>query len=197
RAGIGEASIPIDDGLRAAFTDASRRLPELWHGSALTTARKKALLRCLIDIPVAVGSLAALSRHTELEARILELAREGQGDEAIAAALTADGHRSPMCDRVLPSTVRSIRLRHGLLLKRSQSHPRRVPGHLTISQLAARLGVSASWIYDRVHNGTTAITRDEHTGLYLFPDAPGTLDQLRRLRAGELDQIAFGTELGS
>ena len=42
RAGIGEASVPIDDGLRAAFTDASRRLPELWHGSALTTARKKA-----------------------------------------------------------------------------------------------------------------------------------------------------------
>ena len=40
-------------------------------------------------------------------------------------------------------------------------------------------------------------TRDERTGLYLFPDAPGTLDQLRRLRAGELDQIAFGTELGS
>ena len=224
RAGIGEASVPIDDGLRAAFTDASRRLPELWHGSALTTARKKALLRCLIDklvihrsapdtirmrlvwrggdasaldIPVAVGSLAALSRHAELEARILELAREGQGDAAIATTLTADGHRSPMRDRVLPSTVRIIRLRHGLLLKRSQSHPRRVPGHLTIPQLAARLGVSASWIYDRVHNGTIAITRDEHTGLYLFPDAPGTLDQLRRLRAGELDQIAFGTELGS
>ena len=93
--------------------------------------------------------------------------------------------------------VRAWRLRHGILLTRSQSHPRRVPGHLTIPQLAARLGVSASWIYDRVHNGTIAITRDEHTGLYLFPDAPGTLDQLRRLRAGELDQIAFGTELGS
>ena len=150
-----------------------------------------------LDIPVAVGSLAALSRHAELEARILELAREGQGDEAIAAALTADGHRSPMRDRVLPSTVRIIRLRHGILLKRSQSHPRRVPGHLTISQLAARLGVSAYWIYDRIHNGTIAITRDERTGLYLFPDAPGTLDQLRKLRAGELDQIAFGTELGS
>src|SRR5215208_1615627 len=224
RAGIGEASVPIDDGLRAAFTDASRRLPELWHGSALTTARKKALLRCLIDklvihrsapdtirmrlvwrggdasaldIPVAVGSLAALSRHAELEARILELAREGQGEAAIAAALTADGHRSPMRDRVLPSTVRSIRLRHGILLKRSQSPPRRVPGHLTIPQLAARLGISAYWIYDRVHNGTIAITRDERTGLYLFPDAPGTLDQLRSLRAGELDQIAFSIELGS
>ena len=32
RAGIGEASVPIDDGLRAAFTDASRRLPS--YGTA-------------------------------------------------------------------------------------------------------------------------------------------------------------------
>jgi hypothetical protein len=171
------------------------------HRSAPDNIRMRIVWRggdaSALDIPMAVGSLAALSRHAELEARILELAREGQGDEAIAAALTADGHRSPMRDRVLPSTVRIIRLRHGILLKRSQSHPRRVPGHLTIPQLAARLGVSAYWIYDRVHNGTIAITRDERTGLYLFPDAPGTLDQLRRLRAGELDQIAFGTELGS
>src|SRR3954471_20292205 len=114
----------------------------------------------------------------------------GEAAAKRAGALGRRGHGGS-------ATVRSIRLRHGILLKRSQSHPRRVPGHLTISQLAARLGVSASWIYDRVHNGTIAITRDEHTGLYLFPDAPSTLDQLRRLRAGELDQIAVGTELGS
>ncbi len=224
RAESGEAPVTIDDALRAAFTDAGQRLPELWHGSVLTTARKKALLRCLIDkvvihraapdtihmrlvwrggdasaldVPVAVGSLAALSRHEELEARILELARAGHGDEAIAAELTAAGHRSPMRERVLPSTVRIIRLRHGILLKRSQSHPRRLPGRLTIPQLAAQLGVSAHWIYDRVHNGSIAVTRDEHTGLYLFPDAPGTLDGLQKLRAGELDQIAFDTEMGS
>src|SRR5689334_17389242 len=177
RTELGEARVTVDDNLRAAFADAGRRLPELWRGSALTAARKKALLRCLIDkvvihrsapdnihvrivwrggdasevdTPAAVGSLAALSRHAELEARILELARAGRGDEAIAAELTADGHRSPMRERVLASTVRIIRLRHGVLLKRSQSHPRRLPGRLTIPQLAAQLGVRAHWIYDRV-----------------------------------------------
>jgi hypothetical protein len=132
-----------------------------------------------------------------LEARILELARAGHGDDAaIAAELTADGHRSPMRERVLPSTVQTIRLRHGVMLKRSQSHPRHVPGRLTIPQLAARLGVSAHWIYDRVHNGAIAITRDEHTGLYPLPDAPSTLDRLQQLRAGELERLAFDTELG-
>ncbi len=224
RAEVGEAPVTIDDKLRAAFADAGRRLPELWHGSVLTTARKKALLRCLLDkvvihraapdtihmrlvwrggdasalnVPVAVGSLAALSRHEEMEARILELARAGHGDAAVAAELTAAGHRSPMRDRVLPSTVQIIRLRHGVLLKRNQSHPRHVPGHLTIPQLAAQLGVSAHWIYDRIHNGTIAVTRDECTGLYLFPGEPGTLKGLRKLRDGELDRIAFDTEMGS
>src|SRR6185312_10296749 len=79
------------------------------HRSAPDNIRMRLVWRggdtSALDIPVAVGSLAALSRHAELEARILELAREGQGDAAIAAALTADGHRSPMRDRVLPSTV--------------------------------------------------------------------------------------------
>src|SRR4051794_17395622 len=84
-----------------------------------------------------------------------------------------------------------------VMLKRSQSHPRHVPGRLTIPQLAAQLGVSAHWIYDRVHNGAIAITRDEHTGLYLFPDAPSTLDRLQKLRAGELERLAFDAELGS
>ncbi len=225
RTELGEARVTVDDDLRAAFADAARRLPELWRDSALTEARKKALLRCLIDkvvihrsapdtihvrivwrggdasevdVPAAVGSLTALSRHEELEARILELARAGYGDDAaIAAELTADGHRSPMRERVLPSTVQIIRLRHGVMLKRSQSHPRHVPGRLTIPQLAAQLGVSAHWIYDRVHNGAIAITRDEHTGLYLFPDAPSTLDRLQKLRAGELERLAFDTGLGS
>src|ERR1700759_213134 len=49
RAEAGEVPGTVDEALRAAFADAGRRLPELWHGSALTRARKKALLRCLID----------------------------------------------------------------------------------------------------------------------------------------------------
>jgi hypothetical protein len=102
-----------------------------------------------------------------------------------------------MREQVLPSTVQIIRLRHGVMLKPSQSHPRHVPGRLTIPQLAAQLGVSAHWLYDRVHNGTIAITRDKHTGLYLFPDAPSTLERLQKLRAGELGRIELDTELSS
>src|SRR5215211_6631167 len=216
-----KAAEAIDDELRAAFANAGRRLPELWHGAALTSARKKALLRCLIDkvvihrtapdtihvrivwrggdvstfdVSVSVGSLAALSRNKEMQARILELARAGGSDEAIAAELSAAGHRSPTREQVLPSTVRGIRLRLGLLRARSQSHPRRVPGCLTIPQLAAQLRVSAHWIYDRIHNGTIAIARNIPTGLYLFPDTPATLTGLQKLKAGEVEQIAFGAE---
>jgi len=144
---------------------------------------------------VPVGSLAALSRHKEMEDRILDLARAGRSDEAIAGELTAIGHRSPMRDRVLPSTVRNIRLQHGILQKQSQSHPRRVPGCLTVPQLAAQLDVTAHWIYDRINNGTIAIARDERTGLYMFPDHPNTLAKLQELRAGEIERLAFDAKM--
>ena len=219
-----EAPVMISEELRVAFTNAGRRLPELWHTPSLTTARKKALLRCLIDkvvihrvapdtihvrivwrggdastfdVPVSVGSLAALSRHQELEARILDRAQAGHSDEAIAVEMTVAGHRSPMRQQVLPSTVRSIRLQHGILQKRSQSHPRRVPGYLTVPQLAAQLDVTVHWIYDRIHNGTIAIARDERTGLYLFPAHSNTLTKLRKLKAAEIGGIEFETRMAS
>jgi DNA invertase Pin-like site-specific DNA recombinase len=219
-----EVPVQLDDELRAAFADAGRRLPEIWNGATLTTARKKALLRCLIDkvvlhrtaadtihmrivwrggdasvfdVPATVGSLSALSRHEEMEIRVLEGARASQNDAEIAAELSAAGFRSPMRKQVLPSTVRGIRLRHGILQVRSQSHPRRIPGYLTIPQLAARLGVTKYWIYDRIHNGTIVVLRDEGSGLYLFPDTPDTLTDLQKLRTGEVEQLTFQAELAS
>lgn len=216
---------PVLDGkLRAAFIEASHQLPDLWQSTAMTTARKKAFLRCLLDkivlhraasdtihmrlvwrggdvtvfdIPVAVGSLAALARSGELEARVLELARAGKGDRAITATLSAEGHRSPMGERLLPSTVQTIRLRHGVMTKRSQSHPRRIDGCLTVTQLASRLGVEPHWIYDRIHKGTIAVQRDAATGLYLFPDRPGTLGSLEKLKAGTANRVTFNTNAGS
>ena len=149
------------------------------------------------DVTVPVKSITRLQQHAELEARILEMARAGQDDAAIAAALSAAGFRSPMHGELLPSTVRAIRLRHGILRVRSQSHPRRVPGRLTVPQLATRLDVRPHWIYDRIHIGTIAIARDADTGLYLFPDAPSTLIGLQKLRAGEVDRLAFTPEAGS
>ena len=219
-----EVPVQLDDGLRAAFADAGRRLPEIWNDAILTTARKKALLRCLIDkvvihrtaadtihmrivwrggdasvfdVAVSVGSLSALSRHEEMEKRVLECAHAGQNDTEIAAELSAAGLRSPMRKQVLPSTVRAIRLRHGVLHTWSQSHPRRIPGYLTIPQLAVRLGVARHWIYDRIHNGTIAILRDKSSGLYLFPDTPDTLTDLQKLRTGEVEHLTFHPETAS
>jgi len=126
-----------------------------------------------------------------MEKTILSLAKRGKHDEEIAARLTEQGYRSPKHSVVLPSTVRSIRLRHRLLRQRSQSHPRHVPGFLTVPQLARKVRVTPHWIYDRIHNGTIAIARDAETNLYLFPDNPRTQTLFQQLRAGKLQQLRF------
>jgi DNA invertase Pin-like site-specific DNA recombinase len=203
---------------REAFLQAGKKIPELWRQGRLTPQQQKAFLRCLIDkvvvhrsapdtlqvrivwrggdttaaaVPVTVGSLAHLSSAKELEKEILRLAKVGKTDEEIAALLTQQGHRSPKHATVLPSTVRILRLRHRLLRKRSQSHPRRIPGHLTVPQLARTLGITPHWIYDRIHNGTIQVALDPTTKLYLFPDQPRTITLFKQLRAGTLQSLRF------
>jgi DNA invertase Pin-like site-specific DNA recombinase len=214
----GSAPEPLSPDVRRAIEEAGRRLPDLWHQDLLSREQKKAFLRCLIDkvvthrtaadsvrvrivwkggdtttadLPVTVGALARLSFGAEMERQVLERARRGESDAEIAASLTEDGCRSPRRATVLVSTVRGIRLRHGLLVERRQSHPRRIPGCLTVSQIARELGLSAHWIYDRIHNGTIDLTLDPTRKLFLFPDRPETLAQFRRLRAGELQKLRF------
>ena len=205
--------------LKAAFTEIGQKLPALWATETLSRTQKKALLRCLIDkvvvhrqpqdqlqtrivwkggdvttltIPITVGSIGALSNGAELENRIVELARDGVDDERIAQQLTTEGFRSPMNPaRVLVNTVRCTRLKYGILVTRSQSHPRRIAGYLTITQLAHTLEISAHWIYDRIHNGTIHIARDTEAGVYLFPDEPQTLQQFKQLQEGKRTSLRF------
>ena len=207
--------------LKAAFTAIGNRLPQLWETSVLAQPQRKALLRCLIDkvvlhriardkvqirlvwrggdtttllIPVQVKSLAALSSAAEMERLIIEMTTDGIPDEQIAEELTAQGYRSPMRQHLLPSTVKIIRLKHGLMRKRSQSHPRRITGHLTVTQLARRLDLSVHWIYDRIHNGIIEVIKDAATNLYLFPDEPATLELFKELKAGNLKKLRFSKE---
>lgn len=205
--------------LQEAFMAIGQRLPHLWERDVLSRENKKALLRCLIDkvvvhrevpdrvrtrivwrggdvtamdIPVPVGSFADLSTAEEMETIILDLCHQGETDEAIAEHLSALGHRSPLVpDRVLPSTVRTVRLKHKIFQVRSQSHPRRVPGYLTLSQVAVALDLTPHWIYDRVYNGRIQISKDPQTGLYLFPDEPETLERFKKLKQGKLKKLRF------
>lgn len=92
---------------------------------------------------------------------------------------------------MLESTVRIIRLRKRILRIKHQSHPRRFEGYLTATQVAEKLKVRSHWIYDRINNGTIALEKDESTGSYLFPDTPETIQQLRKLRDGKINQVAY------
>jgi DNA invertase Pin-like site-specific DNA recombinase len=197
--------------LKEGFTQIGRKLPGLWNTGTLSHKHKKALLRCLIDkviihrtrrdlvqtrivwrggatssfdIAIPVGSLGELPNLEQMEKRIIELSQQGKLDEDIAQKLSAEGFRSPMSDRLLASTVQGIRLKHGIMRKRSQSHPRRIAGYLTVPQIAKALDVPKCWIYDRIHSGVINVTRDTKTSLYLFPDKPDTLEQFQRLKAG-------------
>lgn len=204
--------------LETAFRSIGQHLPGLWQQGRGSQRHKKALLRALLEkvvlhrlardrvharivwkggdtttlsIPVTVGALRDLTGAQEMERLILERSAAGQLDEAIAEELTALGYRSPKSQVVLPSTVKSIRLKHGHLQTRSQSHPRRIEGALTISQLAHSLDIDPHWIYDRIHNGTIQISKDPKTQLFLFPDEPTTLEQFRQLRTGQFKTLRF------
>jgi len=207
--------------LQAAFTAIGQRLPELWPQAVLSQPQRKALLRCLIEkvvahrhprdqvqlrivwaggdttelaVPIPVGSWTELSNSAALEQRILALHQQGWNDAAIAAQLTAEGYRSPKdTTQVRVGTIKVVRRKHKLFVNRCQSHPRHIPGYLTVPQLAKALGVPVHWFYLRINNGTLVLTRDAATGLYLFPDTAHTRHQLEKLKAGQLQTLCLDT----
>src|SRR5205085_10400857 len=159
--------------LQTAFQAIGQHLPALWQQGRIRQQHKKALLRTLIDkvvvhrlardrmqarivwkggetttllIPVPIGTFKDLAGAETMEHMILEGSAAGVVDEAIAQELTDLGYRSPMGLVVLPSTVRGIRLKHGIFQTRSQSHPRRIEWALTISELATALDMYPLWI---------------------------------------------------
>jgi Recombinase/Recombinase zinc beta ribbon domain len=204
--------------LRQLFTEAGQALPKLWQEDRLLPAQKKALLRCLIDkvvvrrsavdtihlriiwkggavterdIAVPVLAIAQLPFAKEMARAIATLARQGKTDTEIAATLTQRGYHSPRHAMVLPTTVQRLRLRQGVVIHRKQAHPSRVPGFLSVSQVAARLAIPEHWIHDRIYNGTIRVARHRVHRLYLFPDAPKTLSLFRQLRKGQIQSVRF------
>ena len=137
-AAVDDSPTPLDRGLRDNVIALAGRLPTLWDDPITGDARRKALLRCLVEkvvlehgvrdvsivrivwrggavseLAVArpVNGIAALTRGAQMQVRILDLARAGLHDDEIAVRLTQEGHRSPTCpDRVRPTTVQRIRL---------------------------------------------------------------------------------------
>jgi DNA invertase Pin-like site-specific DNA recombinase len=200
------------------FRRLAPQLPELWRRPDVTPAFRKALLRCLIDkvvlrrstpecveirivwrggettdlsVDIAVRALASLTRGTEMEARVVELARAGMDDATIAAMLTKEGFRSARLDMVSAHAVKVVRLRCKVLRAPWLSTPRRVPGLFTVAQLARRIGVSPHWLHRRIRNGTIDVVRCPISGRWLFPDTDTTLSNLERLKNGQIERLHF------
>lgn len=203
--------------LRTAFSSLGQSLPELWRKGPLNHTQRKAMLRCLIEkvvlrrtggdciyarivwrggavseatVAVPTRSVRALSGFERMEAQLLELEAQGKSDEEIAALLTQQGFHSPMRATVLPSTVRTIRLRHQRIHRFRGPRHRHVAGFLTLPQVAQALGVTPHWLYHAIRRRRIAIERDPGTGLYLFPDRPSTLKELRQLQSGATTHVS-------
>lgn len=207
----------VSPDLRRSLENLGRSLPDVWSRDVLNRSQKKALIRCLVDkvvikrspryeqlqtrivwkggafteesVTVPVGSFAAMSQSSEFERGVLELEAKGMLDEEIADTLTQRGLHSPMSKRVLPSTVRNIRLRHGRIHRFRGPRPRRVEGALTLPQVADILDVKRQWLYYMIKCGKLEIRRDAVSQMYLFPDDPDILESLRSLRDRKISKI--------
>ena len=212
----------VSQKIKNAFQNIGKKIPEVWQQSLLSQEQKKSLLRCLIDkivinrttrdnvntriiwkggdtttiqIPITVGSFQELSFSDEMEKIIIELTRENKTDQEIAEILTLKGFRSPQKQKVLPSTVQTIRLKHRLFQKHSQSHPRSIDGFLTLPEISQRINVSKYWIYDRINNGIITVekigTEKYKNKMYLFPDSEQTIQLFLDLKNGILNNLNF------
>ena len=201
---------------RDDFLALGAELPSIWQQPDMDRAHKKALLRCLIDkvilhrtareridirivwrggevseehVEPRVRGLDAFSHSAEMQVRMLELARQGLTDVEAAEVLSMEGYRSPRATQVLPRTVQNFRHRHRVLRGASRTHPRHIPGWLTMAELARRLQVDRCWLERRIHDGTIRITRDTEAKRYLFPDTEATIAALQQLKSGKTDHI--------
>jgi DNA invertase Pin-like site-specific DNA recombinase len=195
----------------------SGRLSEIWTDPSTTDARRKALLRCLvekvildrdardvglvrivwrggtvseIEVKMRVNSVSSLSRGAEMQERVLDLARTRMHDDKIAAVLTSEGHRSPICaDKVLPITVQRIRLRAGLKgLAEQRTRWRHSPDLLSAQELAGILNIPVNWLYVQIRHGRLLIDRHP-SGAHLFSNTPNVIEAVRKLRNHELDHL--------
>jgi hypothetical protein len=140
-------------GHRAPRDEVQTRL--VWTGGATTT----------LAVPITVGACADLQGAAAMAPQMLTRFAAGHTDAAIAPQRTPQGDRSPQRPQGFPRTVRTSRLKHGLMPQRHPSPPRHGAGSLTVPQRARRLGVSPHGLYARLAKGQRQRAPEPATGL--------------------------------
>ena len=209
--------IPPDQ--RKQFRTLGDSLPRLWaENGRLNRSHRKAILRSLIDKVVLrhprerwgqvevrivwkggavsplsvfarVGDIHDLPNYPQLERELLALVHEGHSDGDIAQRLTQRGYRSAAKPHLNAGVVSRIRRSLGQTHERRVRRPPRIPGHLSMGELAAALAIPTHWFYHQLKRGSLRIPRDEKTGWYAVPDESETLEQIRQLHEGDVDCV--------
>jgi hypothetical protein len=142
-----------------------------------------------LDVKMKVNAVARLTRGTEMRNRTLELARNGMPDDAIAAVLTGEGHRSPTCETmVLPITVGQIRRHAGIKIIEPRNRWSHGSNLLSAPALASQLNIPVNWIYVQIKQKRLLIDR-QPSGAYLFHNTQFVLDAVRNLRSRALNCV--------
>jgi DNA invertase Pin-like site-specific DNA recombinase len=193
---------------RAEFATLGESLPRLWKNNTMSMAQRKTLLRCLIDkvvldrrrpdqvhtrivwkggavsevdVALPVRTLRAMPGYEALVKETLSLEAQGLSDQEIARTLTESGHRSLQGRGITALTVERIRREQGRLHRYRCSRARRIPGYLTVPQLAEVLEVKTTWLYRWIREGIVDVKRDPKTRLYLVPDDDATRERFQLL----------------
>jgi hypothetical protein len=211
--------VAIPTSLREAFTDAGKRMPEVW--SMLSIEAKKRLLRTLVTgvnlrrddngmVQIRIvwcGGLVseriirqpiATRRRTEVEktiaARIEQLAGEGLRDEALAQRLNQEGYFPCRGTAFTPQIVVKLRCRYGIRIGLGRLRRGDQPHGYTITAMARLIGVDPAWIYRKLAEGRIRMERDVRFGCYLFPKTRSAVKQMKQLRKEVIDQVSFPEE---
>jgi DNA invertase Pin-like site-specific DNA recombinase len=210
---VAEATIePVTDELRRWLDEARPSLRQMWDDGAMSNARKKELLRVLIDkvvlqrpagdkcearivwkggdwttttINLRVVTYAEMSKGDELIAEVIQRARAGQSDKQIAMELTAAGYHAPLKQGLNAGSVNRIRLQHGVYSRRTEFQRHGMAGWISLGDAAKRLSEHTAWAYYLIREQRLLMQRDPEIGLYLVPDRKGVLRQLKELFRGK------------
>jgi DNA invertase Pin-like site-specific DNA recombinase/cellobiose-specific phosphotransferase system component IIA len=210
---VAEATIePMTDELRRQLDEARPTLRQMWEDGSISNARKKELLRALIDkvvlqrpaadrcevriiwkggdwtsakLDLPVVTYAEMGDGTKLVEEVLRRARAGQPDRQIAAELTAVGYHAPLKGELSVASVRRIRMQHGVIARKAEFQRSGIPGWISLGEAAKRLGEHAAWAYYMIRRDRLLIQRDPEIGIYLVPDNKGVLRQLKELLRGK------------
>jgi DNA invertase Pin-like site-specific DNA recombinase len=210
------AQLGIGKTLQGKVISLAGRLPQIWDDPNTSDARRKALLRCLIDkvildrgehdvtsvrivwrggavtsldVKMRVNSVSKLARGEEMRQRVRALACEGMYDDEIAAVLTREGHRSPTCeDKVLPITVQRIRHAANIQMNQPRTRWTHSVGVLSANELATKLKIPVNWLYVQIRKQRLIVDRQPN-GAYLFSNTEDVLKGILSLRNHTVSNI--------